>query len=218
MLKLSTALRALVTGLMLGLFLLPASASAGTNYELVTNTQSVPYVIVQPGNTLDGLAEEYGLTWQEIYCANEQVIGPDPNLIIPGEKLYLESAQCNTVQQATAAAPSNPVQQPEDITGTPQQIAWQLLASYGNDAPEQYSCLNSIIMSESSWNVNAQNPDSGAYGIPQALPGYKMAGPWGSDWQNSAYVQLYWMIKIYIPDVYGTPCAAWAFHLANGYY
>jgi hypothetical protein len=72
-------------------------------------------------------------------------------------------------------------------------------------------------MTESSWDVDAYNP-SGAYGIPQALPGDKMAGWWGSDWESSPYVQLFWMIKEYIPGKYGTPCDAWAYHEIHGNY
>jgi hypothetical protein len=107
-----------------------------------------------------------------------------------------------------------PVASSEPLSNTPQQIAWNLLNPVGRSA--QFSCLNDIINAESSWRVTAENP-SGAYGIPQALPGSKMsvAGP---DWETSAYTQLFWMIRIYIPGSYGTPCSAWAFHLAHGWY
>lgn len=107
--------------------------------------------------------------------------------------------------------------------------AWYLLRT---NRRVEYSCLNSIIMTESGWNVHAYNP-SGAYGIPQALPGGKMAEMiynvnkagnrsggryYGRRWGNSAYVQLFWMVRTYIPSRYGTMCDAWAFHKSHGWY
>lgn len=83
-------------------------------------------------------------------------------------------------------------------------------AGWGN----QWTCLNSIISRESGWAVTAENPNSGAYGLPQALPGSKM----GPGWQDSAYAQLHWMIDEYIPSAYGTPCGAWGFWEAHGWY
>ena len=81
----------------------------------------------------------------------------------------------------------------------------------------QFGSLNNIIMAESSWRWNAQNPTSPAYGIPQALPGSKMAAA-GSDWRTNPDTQLRWMIDMYIPQRYGTPNNAWAFHQRNGWY
>lgn len=80
----------------------------------------------------------------------------------------------------------------------------------------QWDALNNIVMAESGWDVHAQNPTSGAYGIPQALPGSKMASA-GSNWQNSAGVQIAWMLS-YIRARYGNPVNAWNFHLAHGWY
>jgi hypothetical protein len=63
--------------------------------------------------------------------------------------------------------------------------------------------------------VHAANP-SGAYGIPQALPGAKMASA-GPDWQNSAHTQINWGLG-YIASRYGTPCGAWAHSQATNWY
>lgn len=80
----------------------------------------------------------------------------------------------------------------------------------------QFGALNSIIMAESGWRWNAANP-SGAYGIPQALPGSKMSAA-GSDWRTNPDTQLRWLIDMYIPKQYGTPNQAWAFHQSHGWY
>ncbi len=81
---------------------------------------------------------------------------------------------------------------------------------------EQWTALNNIAMAESGWSTTAENGSSGAYGIPQALPGSKMASA-GKNWKTSAGVQIFWMLH-YIRARYGTPAKAWQFHLANGWY
>jgi hypothetical protein len=69
----------------------------------------------------------------------------------------------------------------------------------------QYGCLVSLWNGESGWRVDAYNP-SGAYGIPQALPGSKMASA-GADWQTNPVTQVKWGLS-YIAAVYGSPCNA----------
>ncbi len=80
----------------------------------------------------------------------------------------------------------------------------------------QFGCLNELWASESGWNVYAANPSSGAYGIPQALPGSKMASA-GPDWQTSAATQIRWGLG-YIRSVYGSPCGAWGHETSYGWY
>ena len=81
---------------------------------------------------------------------------------------------------------------------------------------DQFGCLVSLWDRESGWNVYAQNPSSGAYGIPQALPGSKM-GTAGSDWQTNAATQIAWGLG-YIADRYGSPCGAWSHSESAGWY
>ena len=68
------------------------------------------------------------------------------------------------------------------------QIARSMLASYGWSSG-QFTYLDSLWRRESAWNPRAANPSSGAYGIPQAVPGGKMASA-GPDWQTSASTQI----------------------------
>lgn len=98
--------------------------------------------------------------------------------------------------------------------GSAQAIAKQLAAQRGW-GDDQFSCLYQMWSHESGWRVDAQNP-SGAYGIPQALPGDKMAA-YGSDWQTNPTTQIKWGLD-YIAGRYDTPCGAWDFWQANGYY
>jgi len=82
--------------------------------------------------------------------------------------------------------------------------------------PRVDSCLHELIERESGWNVHATNPDSGAYGLPQALPGSKMASA-GPDWRHNPNTQIKWMLG-YVNSKYGGSCAALAFQKANGFY
>ena len=107
------------------------------------------------------------------------------------------------------------VNAPPPNPGTAQSIAYNMMSSFGFDPKTQFGCLNNIWARESGWRYNAENA-SGAYGIPQALPGSKMASS-GADWQTNPATQINWGLG-YIKSTYGTPCNAWAFWQAHGYY
>ncbi|MFJ3878643.1 transglycosylase SLT domain-containing protein [Streptomyces sp. NPDC090077] len=80
----------------------------------------------------------------------------------------------------------------------------------------QFQCFSNIINQESTWNYKAVNSSSGAYGLVQALPGSKMASA-GSDWRTNPATQIKWGLG-YMNERYGSPCSAWTFHQANGWY
>lgn len=81
---------------------------------------------------------------------------------------------------------------------------------------DQMPCLDKLWTRESGWNPRAANPSSGAYGIPQALPGSKMASA-GADWQTNPATQIKWGLG-YIKSRYGTPCGAWSKLQTAGWY
>ena len=97
----------------------------------------------------------------------------------------------------------------------PRELGQLLLAEAGF-GQDQWSCLDSLWTKESGWRVDADNPTSSAYGIPQALPGSKMSSE-GADWETNAVTQIRWGLG-YIENRYGTPCAAWAHSQANNWY
>jgi hypothetical protein len=122
-----------------------------------------------------------------------------------------ERAAAKQAQQP-AGSPSSA---PAAPTGSPQQIAAAMLGSFGWSSSE-FGCLQSLWNAESGWNPSASNPISGAYGIPQALPGSKMASA-GPDWQTNPATQIKWGLG-YIKQVYGSPCAAWSHEQSTGWY
>jgi hypothetical protein len=125
-----------------------------------------------------------------------------------------EAAEQQQAQQAQSQS-SQPAPAPVTPSGSAQQIAMGMLGSYGWSSG-QFSCLVSLWNQESGWNVTASNPSSGAYGIPQALPGSKMESA-GPDWQTDAATQIRWGLG-YIKADYGSPCGAWSHEEADGWY
>lgn len=144
---------------------------------------------------------------------------PTNEVILIGTKSISESPQSSSQSSSPSSSSSSQGQQsssPSSIgttqaVGTPQKIAEQMLEEHGWGS-EQFTCLVELWQKESGWDVTAENP-SGAYGIPQALPGSKM----GPGWQTSATVQISWGLE-YIATRYGTPCGAWAHEVADNWY
>jgi hypothetical protein len=92
----------------------------------------------------------------------------------------------------------------------------RLLAADRGWVGQQFDCLSSLWNKESGWRWDANNSSSGAYGIPQSLPGSKMASA-GSDWATNPITQINWGLG-YIASSYGTPCSAWAHSQASNWY
>ncbi|WP_327046649.1 lytic transglycosylase domain-containing protein [Microbispora sp. NBC_01189] len=81
---------------------------------------------------------------------------------------------------------------------------------------EQFQCLDSLWTRESNWDHRAYNSGSGAYGIPQALPGDKM-GYVARDWRFNPQTQIRWGLR-YIKGRYGSPCGAWGHFRSHNWY
>ncbi len=132
--------------------------------------------------------------------------------------LTLRAARAQLVKVGTKtsapghSAGSNVATAPAPSPGTAKDIARTLLVKRGWG--DQYSCLVTLWNHESGWRVHAENSGSGAYGIPQALPGSKMASA-GSNWHDSAETQIKWGLN-YIASRYGDPCGAWSTWQAHG--
>lgn len=122
-------------------------------------------------------------------------------------------APLNSTAQAQQAAPTTPVV--PIAPGTAQAIGHDAVIARGwSEADAQ--CLVNLWNRESGWNPAASNGASGAYGIPQALPGSKMASA-GADWATNPATQIKWGLD-YIAGRYGTPCGAWDHSNSVGWY
>ena len=163
---------------------------------------------------------------------------PEPSLLLPSRRLSARSPwaletkaiaeQQAKIKAELAAAAKKAAEEKaaleraiknrgyEPGVTDPKEIARQILKNKYGYGSGQFDCFNNIIMRESKWDMNATNPSSGAYGIPQALPGSKMATI-ASDWRTNPATQIIWGIK-YMKDRYGSPCSAWGFKASHGWY
>ncbi|HLJ99773.1 MAG TPA: lytic transglycosylase domain-containing protein [Streptosporangiaceae bacterium] len=134
--------------------------------------------------------------------------------LVATPKLATRPSSSSSSSSGGAGSTDLIVNMPAPDPGTAQSTAFNMLSSFGF-ASSQWGCLDDLWERESGWRYNAENA-SGAYGIPQALPGSKMASA-GSDWQTNPTTQIKWGLG-YIKSTYGTPCAAWSHEEADGWY
>ena len=128
-----------------------------------------------------------------------------------------EAAAAQAAEQANEGAAPAPAVDPgagTDPAGA-RAVARSMMAGYGWD-DSQFSCLENLWNRESGWNYQAENASSGAYGIPQALPGSKMSAV-AEDWATNPATQITWGLG-YISGRYGSPCSAWAHSESVGWY
>jgi hypothetical protein len=122
----------------------------------------------------------------------------------PAKQVGLLSTEAGAVTESEQLSQSDP-----------RDIARALMGDFGF-SQDQFGCLDSLWIRESNWNPLAHNPSSGAHGIPQSLPGSKMASV-GADWYDNPVTQIKWGLG-YIRDRYGSPCSAWGHSQATGWY
>ena len=159
--------------------------------------------IVDPSNA-------FAMT-RETVTAPADDSGPAQTITASGDEALSVVRNSFTISRYHATAPT--VGKPDP--GTAQAIAYEMVLARGWD-DAQYACLVSLWNRESHWNVYAENKKSGAYGIPQALPGTKMASV-AADWQTNPATQITWGLG-YIATRYTDPCGAWTSSEARGWY
>ena len=205
-----------------------ASAHTGPPTGRATAASTVPRLAVTDQLVRPPGAVAYQLTSATVAQRTYQVRAAQSRYAVArwtAARQRAAAARADAIRAATAAqsqapAPSATSPQPAPTatasapSGSPQQIAAAMLGSFGWSS-SQFACLDPLWVHESGWSVTAENP-SGAYGIPQALPGSKMASA-GADWQTNAATQIKWGLE-YIKNTYGSPCAAWDHEQATGWY
>jgi hypothetical protein len=119
-------------------------------------------------------------------------------------------------QEASGPVPySGPIPTSCNEYSGSREIGCALMLNKGFPIAE-FPCLDKLWKHESGWNYKAENRSSGAYGIPQALPGRKMASA-GADWKTNPATQIKWGLG-YVKGRYDSPCGAWNFFQNNGHY
>jgi hypothetical protein len=135
------------------------------------------------------------------------------SLPIAQSQAKTQITSCRAGQQAASRAMQrHPYASPEYNKA----IARQVMTKKYGWCGQEYTCLVTMWTRESGWRATAHNPSSGAHGIPQSLPGSKMASA-GKDWRTNPSTQITWGLK-YIKQRYGTPCKAWSFWQNHNWY
>jgi hypothetical protein len=171
-------------------------------YREVTERADVPFRTVEQPDT--GLAAGQRVVTQAGRAGGTTVVYRVR--LVDG----VEASREETLRTQTAA-----VDEVVRVGSEPRSIARAQVAARGWGS-EQFACLDRLWTKESNWNPSAHNASSGAYGIPQALPGSKM-GSVAADWRTNPATQITWGLN-YIAGRYGTPCAAWAHSQAVNWY
>ncbi|GAB2718544.1 hypothetical protein GCM10010442_44550 [Kitasatospora kifunensis] len=223
---------------------LAPSAAAQASAPAPAAAQAPADYTVQGGDWLSKIATSHNVQggWQKLYELNKSVLTAGPDVIYPGQQLALAdgsapaqapaqtpapapapqksapaapsssstSAQSNTAAPAAPAAAAAPALSANASTASLQALAASIVPA------DQLASFEQIITHESGWKVTATNPSSGAYGLPQALPGSKMASA-GSDWATNPATQIKWALQ-YMNQTYGSPNQAWVFWQAHQAY
>ncbi|WP_062203601.1 G5 domain-containing protein [Demequina salsinemoris] len=198
--------------------------SADVEVKTVTKEVSLPFDTVEEDDdsidkgdekvTTEGEDGTKLVSYEVTYVDGEEVSREKTVSVIVSEPVdevvSIGTAEEETVDTSVpnSSAASNP-------TGN-RAIGKQLAESTYGWTGDQWQCLEALWTRESGWNHKASNGSSGAYGIPQALPGSKMAA-FGSDWQTNPATQIKWGLS-YVKGRYGTPCNAWSSFKSKGWY
>jgi cell wall-associated NlpC family hydrolase len=177
-----------------------SDSNSGTS---LSNLQSIT------GGDLGSFSASSTSELSNIMAALSGGIGAGP-LPLSSNSNSTNSVSASSTSVSGGTVPGNGKNDPASLKAYAKQLLTK--RGWGN----QWNSFNALVNSESSWNYKATNAQSGAYGIPQALPGNKMASA-GSDWRTNGDTQLNWMMD-YIAGRYGDPNKAWSFHQKNNWY
>lgn len=141
-------------------------------------------------------------------------VQPQTQTFLTAARDYNPSSSTQTGRQNPPTGPVPKGSLPKASPAQAKAFAKKAMGAFGWHS-SQWPFLDMLWTRESGWRWDAVNP-SGAYGIPQSLPGSKMATQ-GKNWKTSAATQIIWGLK-YIKQRYGSPQAAWAHEQTHGWY
>ena len=131
---------------------------------------------------------------------------------LEAERIAQEEAARRAQEEAARSVVASSSQTVQELQSYAHDL---VINSYGWSEDDYYALVN-LWNRESGWDPNCYNSYSGAYGIPQSLPGNKMASE-GGDWQTNGQTQIRWGLK-YIQGRYGSPSGAWGHFLSHNWY
>ena len=188
----------------------PETAASAAVEETEEPAPSEP----DPEAEAEFFAESKQLTEDEIAALREEAAGQRDAAL--GEGSVTAQGEGPAIEEEEEEEEEEEPETPSVPSGSPKEIALEMVLAEGWSSDQFSDCLEPLWEKESNWNHTAENPSSGAYGIPQSLPGDKMASH-GDDWRTNPATQIAWGLD-YIKDRYGTPCDAWSHSQSVGWY
>jgi hypothetical protein len=201
----------------------------GAGYVTVSGTElDLPGIsggdLVACDDAADSLKGTFALSGTEPTSSEWDISSDLESIAVTSGKIEAEKAAAAKAAAAKAAAEKAAAEKAaaereramRDAQRNPKAYAKIIAAEDYGWTGSQFTCLDLLWTRESNWNYKAQNPSSGAYGIPQSLPGSKMATV-ASDWRTNPVTQIKWGLG-YIKNRYGTPCGAWQHSENVGWY
>jgi hypothetical protein len=185
----SASLLGVSASLLLVATLLPAANALELSLSSAVEVEATPLSLVEP-QTVAGL---FG----------DEELSATASGAIFSSQIALVSAVSRTVELARTPLGAK-------------KVAKSILIDEYGFAEKEYKCLNQLWTQESNWNYKSRNKQSGAHGIPQALPASKM-NVVSTDWRTNPVTQIRWGLR-YISIRYETPCKAWAKHKRSNWY
>ncbi len=206
-----------VTGIVIGISVVSGSSSPSEQPDVLTAGERLTHTSAEADYT--AVAETRAAEETARRAAEEQARkAAEEAAREAAEEQARQRAEANAAAEAEAerkAAAERAARAAERAAVDPKSAARAMLGDYGW-GEDQFGCLDSLWTRESNWDHRAHNPTSGAYGIPQSLPGDKMSSA-GADWRTNPLTQIEWGLG-YIGDVYGSPCGAWGHSQSAGWY
>ena len=197
---------------------LPAVTAAAVEVDVdtVTVTESIaPATIEQPDHVARAgtrTVVQAGVPGSQLVTYTVTKVDGKETARVPGVTVVVTPAVDEIVAVGQLTIP--PATDVEK--GSNRELGMTMAADQYGWTGDEWACLDNLWQRESGWSHTSQNLGSGAYGIPQALPGSKMAA-FGADWATNPAVQISWGLS-YVSGRYGTPCGAWSAFQSKGWY
>ena len=197
----------------------PAAGLAATAAIVILGLAGSAIALL-PGAFADPRGQPDAVSVGDLTVGAATMLPTDPaESFAPAATVYLvvptPSPTAKPTPKPTPKPTSKPIPKPKKVVPIPDTVAGARTYVKVRVGIKQYNCINYIWTRESKWNPKAGVP-SGAYGIPQAFPGSKMAA-FGSNWLTSPLTQVKWGLW-YVDDRYGSACLAYSFFLVHGWY
>ena len=223
--KMVSSILVVLTQLTIGglfLFMLFSGKKVGNRVAVVQNNNldkmaDVVTTLFEVDHAVNNVEDVDNDKEEELISAEEKArLEEEARIAAEEEARRLEEERIAQEEAAREAARRNANPTGSQSVAALQEYAHDLVINSYGWSEDDYWALVNLWNRESGWDIYCYNTSSGATGIPQALPGNKMASE-GDDWETNGETQIRWGLK-YIQGRYGSPSGAWGHFLSHNWY